>query len=735
MTQHFIEPAARIITAIGRDLIKDIPASIVELVKNSYDADASCVNIIFTIEEGELLINISDDGHGMDKETIINTWLVPGTDHKLIKKKSPKKRPFQGRKGIGRYAVAVLGNKLELQSIQNGIKTIAKIDWTEFETARYLRDIKIPIESHQISMPNGTNLLIKGGKEYIELLTEKEMKNITRELRRLVSPIDNSIDDEFDIYIEYKNFYEDENKNQRTKIEPFPILELYNFRLTGTIDTTGKANLTYENAYSTPVEVINFTKQINLKNTQSYCGNIELDFKVFDKDDKGLELLISKLKHRGSEESINKTFVRKLLKESAGGVGIYRNGFRIRPHGDQGFDWLNLDNRRIQNPSQRIGMDQIAGFVMIESEELSYLEEKSARDGLRENKYYEGLKALILEALTEVEKKRFTYRRLKLKNLNNISATSKIESLFDFTEFNSDINNSLEESLIKIKDNPAKVDELAEEIKKNVSHKIRTLEKQKNTEFKQFKEIIAIYQGQATLGKIISVILHEGRKSLGWFSNQLPRTIKWLTKLGEEERIENPLFTKILDRLRKTEKESISLEKLFNKLDPLTAPRRSNPKNIDLTEIVNHIYEIFENELNYNRIAFNINVEENSKVYGIQEDFLMCMTNLVENSIYWLKQEKNPNRYITININQEDDISIIDILDNGPGIEQEYIENEAIFEPGFSGKSESSGTGLGLAIAGEAIERNNGELKAIYSDLGAHFRIEINHKKVRSSIE
>jgi C4-dicarboxylate-specific signal transduction histidine kinase len=47
-----------------------------------------------------------------------------------------------------------------------------------------------------------------------------------------------------------------------------------------------------------------------------------------------------------------------------------------------------------------------------------------------------------------------------------------------------------------------------------------------------------------------------------------------------------------------------------------------------------------------------------------------------------------------------------------------------IFDPEFTTKTEG-GSGLGLAIAGEAIERNDGVLKAIFSEKGAFFKIEV----------
>lgn len=724
MSQHILEPAARIINAIGKDLIKDVPASVVELVKNSYDADASFVELIFSIKNEELQIEIRDDGHGMSEETIVSSWLVPGTDYKLQRKKSPKKRAYQGRKGIGRYAAAVLGSQLELESIQGSNKTIARIDWTEFEKKKYLKDVEIFLHTEQTKLQQGTRLLITGGKEYIELLNEKEVNNIIKELRKLKSPLEDETIDVFDIYLEFKDFYKEADKNIKIEIEPFPILEMYNYRLSGTIDSKGRANLLFENAYKTPVDIQKIEKQIVLEEHEYYCGNIQLDFRVYDKDVEGINFLLNRLGKDKPGETIGSRFARQLLKDLPG-VGIYRNGFRIRPHGDLGFDWLNLDNRRIQNPSLKIGSDQTAGFIMIEPEELSHLEEKSARDGLKESRYYEGLRTMLKEVLSELEKRRFTFRQTKLKNTHSLSPQNQIDSLFDFTEFNSTLNSSLEEGLAKIINNPENAEELTQEIKKSVSINVQALEKQKNIEYEKVKEIIAIYQGQATLGKIVAVILHEGRKSLGWFSNQIPRTIKWLNRLGKEEKIDTPLFNKILDRLKTTEKESVALTRLFNKLDPLTTTRRSRKKNVDMKNVINHVFEIYEGELSTANIKFDFTSQDNTKVYGIEEDFMMCMTNLIENSIYWLKKMPSNERSITINIKDESKLLVIDIMDNGPGIEQDYIIDKSIFVPGFSGKSEGSGTGLGLAIAGEAIARNNGELKAVYSPEGAHFRIDL----------
>lgn len=79
MSDHFtykIRPAARLIHTIGSDLIGDSYAALVELVKNSYDADATKVDIVFKYTENynqrSLMISIKDDGHGIDFDTVVN---------------------------------------------------------------------------------------------------------------------------------------------------------------------------------------------------------------------------------------------------------------------------------------------------------------------------------------------------------------------------------------------------------------------------------------------------------------------------------------------------------------------------------------------------------------------------------------------------------------------------------------------------------------------------------------
>lgn len=73
----------RAFAAFGEDLVTNDVVAIIELVKNSYDAYAFCVEVEFVKDEnGEECIVITDDGLGMSRETILNAWATIATPYK-----------------------------------------------------------------------------------------------------------------------------------------------------------------------------------------------------------------------------------------------------------------------------------------------------------------------------------------------------------------------------------------------------------------------------------------------------------------------------------------------------------------------------------------------------------------------------------------------------------------------------------------------------------------------------
>src|SRR5262245_3292874 len=110
---------------IGRDLITDDFVAVFELVKNSFDAYATEVKIIFRKDK----IIVRDDGKGMNLNDIQKKWLFvaysakkQGTEDDELQEDEFKsyrdniqaKKYYAGAKGIGRFSCDRLGSKLVL---------------------------------------------------------------------------------------------------------------------------------------------------------------------------------------------------------------------------------------------------------------------------------------------------------------------------------------------------------------------------------------------------------------------------------------------------------------------------------------------------------------------------------------------------------------------------------------------------------------------------------------------
>ena len=697
-------PKARLIATIGSEIIKDKYAAIIELVKNAYDADANEVIIEFEICQQNLRIIIEDNGYGMSKDTIINKWLVPATNDKLVNKKSPNGRKVQGKKGIGRFSAAILGNKLTLTSWRDGIESKIYINWDLFSNDNYLDEIGIEISETKTNRQNGTRFEITSFIDNKYWWTRAEIDALVKELRKTMTPTLNNKKDDFDILLNI-----DPNialGYSNVKIVPFPILDMYSYKVKGTV-IKNRIKYNFENKYLDTNEPFEIPL---IKDNESICGNLKFEFRIFDREKDNIENITKNEAFKGLiGTNPSKDDVRQLINEICG-VFIYRNDFRIRPYGDEGFDWLSLDKKRVQDPSLHIGTDQIYGIIEIEDEEISNLVDKSARDGLKDNDSYENFKKIILTIISNVETTRRAYRVNSGKGLvkkeRKINLNDKLIQLVSSSSINEyikklNISNEDKEKITKLfKDEQQTKEKIAQEIQNE----------------------IAIYQGQATLGKIMNLILHEARKPLGWFINtstSMPIFVAEYKKSRDDLYLE-----KLISQAETSKEQAILLDDLFKKLNPLATRQRGNCTNVNVLKVIKDAFEIFKNKFEKECIKFEIEASKDTTFFGYRIDLLMALTNIIENSLYWLQQCENENKKVFIKVKDNGISIVIDILDNGIGINVDDIRSCVIFEPGVSRKI-GGGTGLGLPIAGEAIARNGGQLRAIEQEHGAHLQIEL----------
>ena len=695
------------ILTIGRDLIQDPYAAVVELVKNAYDADSRDVDIAFIrkSEETGYSITIADHGHGMTRDDVINKWMVPSTSDKLNRRKSPAGRVMQGRKGVGRYAASVLGKDLLLETVvADGDKTDVYIAWSSFESSEYLDDIEILVETSETSNQSGTRLTMTADEVLLSDWNQRQFDKLRFELRRLKSPVGVAQSgDDFRINLKVLDFPDVDDVNET--IEPYPIFDLFDYRISGSVNSEGIGTLGYsmQKIRNAPDETIPF----NLGKPTN-CGQLSLDIRVYDRDRGSIDSLIGRGLKDDSGSYVGNLQARQLLNEY-NGIGVYRNGFRIRPLGDPDFDWLKLNEQRVQNPSLRIGSNQVIGFVQIQSDEESGLIEKSARDGLRENRAFDRLKEITQRVIGELESRRFQYRRQAGLTRPAAKIERQLDSLFSSEELKRDVQSKLSSSGVG--------EDTTEEIIEIISRD----GEEKNSVAEDIRQAVAVYQGQATLGKIINVILHEGRRPLNFFRNEIPNLRYWqrsFQKTGDNDNLDK--VVSIGDGIGNNAEVFVTL---FGRLDPLAAAKRSRKTSLHLKDTIKGTVSVFSSEMESQGVKYNVDCPDDFRISAWSQDIYSIFTNLIDNSLYWMSEKDSPDRNISVDVITDGHILLhMDYRDTGPGIDPGLIASEVIFEPQFSTKP--SGTGLGLPIAGESAARNGLELKAFESETGAWFRLQ-----------
>ncbi len=194
-----------VVFKLGQELISDETQALLELIKNSYDADASYAvvridtrnipeNLLLKDEEGAPgFIEIVDDGTGMKADEIRDGWLLIARSLKAGFKASgrttAKKRTPLGDKGLGRLGAQRLGWGLQLATKTTDDKSelLVAFSWRDFFTARTLDDINVQSDRRPTKRKHGTTVTVTE-LEDPERWHGEEIVNLQRELSRVISP-------------------------------------------------------------------------------------------------------------------------------------------------------------------------------------------------------------------------------------------------------------------------------------------------------------------------------------------------------------------------------------------------------------------------------------------------------------------------------------------------------------------------------------------------------------------
>ncbi|WP_157515106.1 sensor histidine kinase [Luteimonas abyssi] len=719
-------PRARIIRTIGDRLISGPEAAVIELVKNSYDADARSVRItlIPPLKAGAGEIVFSDDGHGMAFSDIRDKWMEPATSDKRTRSTSPGGRKLLGSKGIGRFAAARLGSHLRLISVASNSEganqrefertTISDLDWEQFEEAKYLDTVSFAYRNELTDEPPGTRLYITHLRDE---WTEASINKLHDELRRLVSPV-NAEDGQFEIHLDLSNCTVqncgfdgftilgvqpdliDGVRIDPWKVRPFPVLDASDYVVDGIFDESGifEGTMTIQRAGGDPIPI---SLRVPLGEGQEPCGIVVVRLSIFDREAETIRSTAQKagFGHLGIREA------RKLLDKIAG-IAIYRAGFRVRPYGDAENDWLTLDAKRVQNPTLKIGRNQVAGTVIVDDEESSSLVERSSREGLEENGSFRRLQSLLLTLLSEeIEPRRRKFR---------ISAGIDRRPQANIREVIDTAQHAWADALLSKMPSPER-----QEAEKVIARETDRL----SDHVKELEERQAKLEAQVTLGLIVGEVMHQGNTPLTFIENESARLRRQLptlfddSKESQEDRDDLP---KIYNGLNAN---AASLRTLFNALSPLSGANRGKPQDFPISRVVSNIKLFFRSRMDTMGLIFEVDPEVEACIaHGYEADLTTALTNLVDNSLHWLghRQVAAPRIVLSPAPSVTGKLAFV-FEDNGPGVSPEF--EDQLFDVGFS--TRTNGTGLGLSIAREAMFRSNGDLTLVPADKGAKFQLII----------
>ncbi|MCY4342078.1 MAG: ATP-binding protein, partial [Gammaproteobacteria bacterium] len=199
---------------IGQGLITNDYVAVFELVKNSFDAHARSVRIVFLPDK----IIIADDGKGMSRDDVTGKWLFvaysakrDGTEDLDYRHDIGQRRrhAYAGAKGVGRFSCDRLGQKLTLYSRAkgHGVQKL-KVDWRLYEedAKSEFGRVGVSLEERQ-EFPNsiakyagstGTILKIQCLRSNWD---RSNLLGLRRELAKLINPFQ-SDSDNFQIIID-----------------------------------------------------------------------------------------------------------------------------------------------------------------------------------------------------------------------------------------------------------------------------------------------------------------------------------------------------------------------------------------------------------------------------------------------------------------------------------------------------------------------------------------------------
>ena len=217
------------------------------------------------------------------------------------------------------------------------------------------------------------------------------------------------------------------------------------------------------------------------------------------------------------------------------------------------------------------------------------------------------------------------------------------------------------------------------------------------------KEKILLNQSRlAAMGEMIGNIAHQWRQPLSIINTYASSILlyKDLGKLNDE------YLNKAIHSIEK------NIKYLSNTIDDFRDYIKGDQKVITFSsnELMDELYELVGPSLKNNNIQIIKNIQDLT-IHSLKNQLLQVLINIINNAKDILRTKKDDDRFIQIDLCEQNEIISISVKDSGGGIPEKIIDK--IFEPYFTTKDEKNGTGIGLYMSYNIVKHNlNGKIYA-----------------------
>lgn len=389
--------SAELKNILGRDLITSDNIAIFELVKNSYDAHATKVDITFDEDR----IVIADNGKGMSLDDIINKWLFVAYSAKRdgsedASYRSKFKRNFAGAKGIGRISCDRLARMLKMTTKSEDSPTVETIilDWNKFENNQKQEFDEIPVKHASTTEPfsfpdnSSTGTVLEFTQLHSDLngaWNQDKILSLRKSLEKMINPFSDT--DDFCIEVFAPQFTESDDELREKIDQNRPYYE----------SLTDKGKQDFANWEKSIVngKIENSIVDILKLKTTQIESTVSGDRIVTKLTDRGVEMYEIEEKNRFPKldnATINLYFLNRSAKHTFtirmgiepvnyGNIFLFRNGFRIWPYGEYDDDSWGINQRAQQGYNRFLGTRDLFGRVDVETTQVDDFKESSSRDG------------------------------------------------------------------------------------------------------------------------------------------------------------------------------------------------------------------------------------------------------------------------------------------------------------------------------------------------------------------